>query len=55
MEEPSFVEALEKGDPQMLEQLQCVEAFAGEDVALPAPVTATRALPQPHATRQRPR
>jgi alkylhydroperoxidase/carboxymuconolactone decarboxylase family protein YurZ len=36
MDKPFFVEALERGDPELLEQMNSLQAFAGKDGALPA-------------------
>jgi len=38
MPKPFFVEALEKGDPELLSQMNSVQEFAGRDGALPAKV-----------------
>ncbi len=36
MEKPFFVEALEKGDPELLDQMNSLQEFAGKDGALSA-------------------
>ncbi len=38
MAKPWFVEALEKGDPELLGQMASVQEFAGKEGALPARV-----------------
>jgi len=38
MEKPFFVEALEKDDPQLLQQMTSLQEFAGADGALPAKI-----------------
>ena len=38
MSKPFFVEALEKGDPELLSHMTSLQEFAGKDGALPAKV-----------------
>lgn len=38
MEKPLFVEMLENNDPELLEHMNSLQTFAGEDGALPAKI-----------------
>ena len=44
MEKPFFVEAMEKNDPDLLEQMNSLQAFATKDGALPAKVKMLMAM-----------
>jgi alkylhydroperoxidase/carboxymuconolactone decarboxylase family protein YurZ len=44
MAKPFFVEAMEKGDPELLERMQALQTWAGRDGALPAKVKTLMSL-----------